>query len=212
MTVQQRQLEWIRPVLAEKADSAREALAFTRASLRTLQNLNPSDGDALFLAHASRDVAARRVVDALLLLSITFGAPAPTAGKISKKKSLSSSSAAAGGGSGGGGGGNVPMGWETLVSSLSEFDKTTVGPVILQALKPMVRQLRLDIARRTENIQDDMEMKPSLRAAKTVGAWLGSIVRWKEDYESSLVTLDLLSAKKSGLERMIQEALGTRVL
>ena len=104
------------------------------------------------------------------------------------------------------------MGWETLVSSLSEFDKTTVGPVILQALKPMVRQLRLDIARRTENIQDDMEIKPSLRAAKTVGAWLGSIVRWKEDYESSLVTLDLLSAKKSGLERMIQEVLGTRVL
>ena len=106
----------------------------------------------------------------------------------------------------------MKMGWEMLVASISEFDKTKVGPVILQALKPMVRQLRLDIARRTENVKDETEIKPSLRAAKTIGAWLGSLIRWKEDYETSLTTLDHLSAKKTGLERTINDVLGARVL
>jgi hypothetical protein len=214
MAIEQRKIQWIKPVLAEKADSAREALAFYRASLRTLQSLNPSDGDALFLAHISRDVAARRVVDALKLLSIDFG---------------SSGSGSSNGGSNKGGpnhlkkkkhrnSGNgqpkpekttpLKMGWDTVLASLSDFDKTTVGPVVLKALKPLVRQLRLDIARRTENVNSDADIKPSLRAAKVIGAWLGSIVRWKDDYEGSLVQIEVLSKQKSLLEHAVTSVLG----
>ena len=212
MAIEQRKIQWIKPVLAEKADSAREALAFYRASLRTLQSLNPSDGDALFLAHISRDVAARRVVDALKLLSIDFGSNSggsngssnkggPT--HLKKKKHRSN-----------GNGQPKPeknplkMGWETVLDSLSDFDKTTVGPVVLKALKPLVRQLRLDIARRTENVNSDADIKPSLRAAKVIGAWLGSIVRWKDDYEGSLVQIEVLSKQKSLLEHAVTSVLG----
>ena len=204
MTIQARQLKYIKPILAEKADSAREALAFTRVTLRTLQALNPSDGDALFLAHASRDVAARRVVDALQLLSISFGnanavtVPIQTTSHKNRKSEKKSVTTVV----------PMKMGWDNVLTSLSEFDKTSVGPIVLKALKPLVRQLRLDIARRTENAQDDADIKPSLRAAKVIGNWLGSIVKWKEDYEGSLNIIEVLSEKKSGLERKIESVLG----
>ena len=232
MTIENRIVQWIKPILAEKADSAREALAFTRASLRSLQSLDPSDGDALFLAHASRDVAARRVVDALQLLSIRFGSEVDAAStttamamktninKNQNKKnqnnkitshqqrrqrqqgtSVATVSSTP-----------MKMGWDTVVASLSEFDKTTIGPVIFKSLKPMVKQLRLDIARRTENAVDDSDISPSLRAAKIIGTWLGSIIRWKDDYEGSLTIIELLSIKKSTLEQRMQEVLGVSVL
>ena len=90
--------------------------------------------------------------------------------------------------------------------------KTSVGPVVLKALKPLVRQLRLDIARRTENASNDADIKPSLRAAKVIGAWLGSIVKWKEDYEGSLEKIEVLSLKKSQLEERCNSVLGMTML
>jgi hypothetical protein len=214
MTIEIRKMNWIKPILAERADSAREALAFYRASLRTLQSLNPSDGDALFLAHASRDVAARRVVDALQLLSIHFGSmtsatttTSSSSSSISRKKDNMRHNSKKRKNNGHSGK-QIKMGWDTVLSSLSEFDKTTVGPAVLKALKPLVTNLRLDIARRTENIDSDADMKPSLRAAKVIGAWLGSIVRWKEDYEGSLNRIEMLSLKKQALEQQCTTTLG----
>ena len=49
------------------------------------------------------------------------------------------------------------------------------------------------------------EKAATLRVAKVIGTWLGSLVAWHDDYQGSLGRIEVLSGKKAALERQLRE-------
>lgn len=266
LPLERRQLSYLKPVLDNAAVDAREALAFSRASTRALQTVDASDGDALFLAFARRDVCARRCIDALKLLGIVGGEGAGAAGGEDEKsgptmsgskskatlKSKSSSSRRAQPQFNG-----IVSNWDGVVASVSSFDKKRIGKTVLSGLRPMVRQLRVDVERRLKSISHDMERSKqaaaaegdaaggggggggdaedahasatkkkkksadkeltdkdrerdekfrAMRVAKTMGAWLGSLVGWHDKYYGKLESIERLSVEKNMIEAKLSES------
>lgn len=248
LPLERRQIKRLQNVINDAAVDAREALAFSRASTRALQNVDASDGDALFLAFARRDVCARRCIDALKLLGIVGGhqktekdedasmqrqstTKSKHANKVNKSKSklkdLQYSDKSFNG---------IVSDWDSVVASVTSFNKKQVGKAVLTGLRQLVRQLRVDVERRLKNISlerqiegkdidkatndgegknqsetqgkcvKDDENFRAMRVAKIMGAWLSSLLGWHDNYYGKLESIERLSAVKTSLENKLLEA------